>query len=151
MDSNAQMLRNVREVLGCNNIRSLEDLAPMRQTTLERRLSAAQDSLSPASIDSIYATWLQEQAFRAADVPPSQVIERWCHYLAYGGCSKKSLTIIWMQAALTVLDKWFSAMSPERVRQVRSAICDEISAKYPGHDLESAVDVDAMSRIRTSA
>ncbi|PNY29372.1 Uncharacterized protein TCAP_00721 [Tolypocladium capitatum] len=144
MDSNEQVLWNLREVVGLNGFRSLADLAPMRQEKLERRLTAAQHRLSPVSIASIYATWLQEQAFREAAMPPVHVVQRWCHYLAHRGCKKNDLLVVWMRAALTTLEKWCDAMSPDRVRDVRQAICDEIAASYPVGNPDIAVDVDAM-------
>ncbi|POR33029.1 Uncharacterized protein TPAR_06772 [Tolypocladium paradoxum] len=143
MDSKEQILRNLREVVGFNGIR-LDDLATMRQETIERGLTSALYRLSPASIASIYATWLEEQAFREAAMPPIHVVQRWCHYLAYHGCLKDDLLIIWMRAALTDLEKWCGAMSPEKVREVRQAIYDEIAASYPGGNAGTAFDVDAM-------
>lgn len=131
MDSKKEILRNVRGVLGCNGVRCLEDLAPMRQETLERRLTAANAKLQPTGKASIYATWLQQQAFRAKAAPPVTVIERWCHYLARRGCGKAMLQVVWMQAALTELDKWCGAMNSELVRDVRKHVFDTISATYP--------------------
>ncbi|KAM4056862.1 hypothetical protein HRG_003725 [Hirsutella rhossiliensis] len=144
MDSRDEILRNVREVLGCNGVRRLEDLAPMRQETIERRLTAAASKLQPASMASIYATWLQEQAYSGCAAPPAAVVDRWCHYLARRGCGKAMLQVIWMQAALTVLDKWCAIMSPERVRDVRKDVCDAIAAAYPGEQDSNVRQHDRM-------
>lgn len=132
MDSKDDILRNVRDVLGCSGVLRFEDLAPMRQETVERRLTAAEGRLQPASVASIYAVWLQEQACRHTASPPPPVVERWCRYLARRGCGKAMLQVIWMQAALSVLDKWCDVMSPERVRDVRRDVYDAIAAAYPG-------------------
>ncbi|KND93170.1 hypothetical protein TOPH_02230 [Tolypocladium ophioglossoides CBS 100239] len=150
MESKDQILWNLREVVGLNGFRSLADLAPMRQENLERRLTAAQYRLSPAGIASIYATWLQEQVFREGAMPPLHVVQRWCHYLAYRGCKKNDLQVIWMRAALTTLEKWCDVMSPDKVRDVRQAIYDEIAGSYPGDIPNTAMDVDAMPPTPTS-
>ena len=142
MDSKDQILWNMRKALGLSG---LGNLGTTRQDDLERRLTAAHYRLSPASIVSIYATWLQEQAFREAAMPPLHVVQRWCHYLAGRRCKKEDLLTAWMRAALTVLDKWCAAMAPEKVRDVRQAVYDEIDASWPGELHDTAMGDDATS------
>lgn len=144
MDSKEEILWNLREVMGLNGFRSLDDLGPMRQENLERRLTAARQLLSPVSIASIYGVWLQEQAFRELGMPPIHVVQRWCHFLAHCGCRKQELHVIWMRACLTHLDKWCNVMSPDRVRDVRQIIFEEITTCYPEEALNTAMDIDTM-------
>lgn len=142
MDSKEQILRNIREVVGFSGVRDF-DFSPVRQETIERRLKTAQDGLSPQ-----HRIRLRHMAAGAGAPcqrrPPPHVIERWCHYLAYKGCGKQALGTIWLQAALVHLNRWGLAMPAERVRDVRKAIQGEILAKYPRHDQDNAMDVDAM-------
>ncbi|PFH62350.1 hypothetical protein XA68_13944 [Ophiocordyceps unilateralis] len=139
MASQAEILNALRGPLGCNGVRSIEGMGPMRQETLERRLAAAQGQISRDTMAAIYATWLQEQVHRAQGPPPPAVLDAWCRFLIAHGCDKKILTIVWMQAALNALGKWCQVMTNEKVRDVRMSIVNEIAIRCPDAD---AMDVD---------
>ncbi|PHH84765.1 hypothetical protein CDD83_1427 [Cordyceps sp. RAO-2017] len=153
MDSRDQILHNVVHVLGCNGVRRLRDVGAMRQETMERRLAAARDQLSPAGMVSIYAVWLQEQAVRARGLPPAHVVARFAWFLAQRGCGRRLLTTVWLNAALGALDAWLEVMQPERVRNVRMAVFDEIRDVYPegAEEVSARGPVDADRRSRRSA
>ncbi|KAJ6444526.1 Major facilitator superfamily transporter [Purpureocillium lavendulum] len=130
LDSEEQMLHNAREVLGCTGLLTVSDLGGMRQSTIERRISAVRHRLSPASIASLYAVWLREQALRERGPPADAVVRQWVNFLASSGCDDQTATRIWTHAALMALGRWRDVMSDQRVRDVRADVRDAIQLHF---------------------
>ncbi|ODA77722.1 hypothetical protein RJ55_06324 [Drechmeria coniospora] len=131
MESYEAILDNVRTVVGCNGVRTLEEIAPMRQCTIERRLTAAQDRLSPDSLAAIYTVWLHEQILRIQSMPPRHIVQRWVYFLAHRGYGPESLRRLWMHAAFIELRRWTSAMLPAQSRDISETVVAVIRDDYP--------------------
>ncbi|KAK7418367.1 hypothetical protein QQX98_003987 [Neonectria punicea] len=95
MDSDHIIISNMREVVGCTGLRNFTDLGRMRQDTLEKRLTSAEQSLSPDSMAAIYTAWLCNQTPRMSGDAKLSAMKRWSGYLNLSGCSKFRATCLW--------------------------------------------------------
>lgn len=129
-DSRELMLENARGPMGCNGLRSLEELGQFRQERMEKRLGAACPSLSVESMASLYATWLQERVFRTAAVPDQAIINRWAGFLASRGLDEDAIVTIWHMAALTSLQQWVAVMDHHYVRDLRNNVAEAIRKSF---------------------
>lgn len=89
MDPQKTVLGNLRNVVGCNGLRTIVDLGIMKQATLERRLADTLGKLPVRSIASIYALWLRQNMGKLAeDLRLAEAVHRCCDYLVHDGCDR---------------------------------------------------------------
>lgn len=95
MDSDEQILENLRDVVGCNGVRDWTDLGKIKQKTIEKRLHVARHELSPESMTSIYARWLADQMLRIGGAERKAVVQTWSQFLAEHNCDIPLVLNVW--------------------------------------------------------
>lgn len=101
MDPLDVLLVNARDKMGCNGLRNLQDLAQMRQDTLEKRLGASQHKQTVRNILSIYTAWLWEKAYSSPPHEMPTIVEKWCKFLWEIGCTRDRALEAWNTVATT--------------------------------------------------
>ncbi|TWU76542.1 hypothetical protein ED733_007780 [Metarhizium rileyi] len=93
IDSPNRTINILQRIVGCNGLRSFEDLGKMRLETLRTRSRAVDHRLSRHSVVSMYILWLQAKALQE---PFSALpIELWCATLIAQRCSKGHVIAFW--------------------------------------------------------
>ncbi|KAF7557342.1 hypothetical protein G7046_g6069 [Stylonectria norvegica] len=141
MDPDHVVIKNVRDVVGCNGVRNFTDLGKMKQITLEKRLTAARPKLSSSSMMSIYAVWVRDQTFRVGGAERTYLVKVWCDYLASWGCPPRMVLSLWEDFARQPPPRFFS-IDQERLRSQMNAVGVELEKYYPPRPR----DIDTPSR-----
>ena len=131
-----------------NHVRCIGDLYSIRQETLEKRLTAAV-TLSPESVVSVYAEWMQyrllsdQWAEKLGTREKRSLVASFCSFALSSRCSKRKRNAIWKAAvnrALAHAGKSDKIMS--RVQQVQQ----DLQAWFDKADIGGPDFADAHDR-----
>ncbi|KAM5348114.1 hypothetical protein ACJ41O_007938 [Fusarium nematophilum] len=95
MDSEHDILTNIRKVVGLTGIRSFADLGRVRQDRLESRLAAVSGKLSSGSMGSICTLWLLHQVPLLGKGSRRRALSRWVAFVRRQGLYRERALAMW--------------------------------------------------------
>ncbi|KAH8173015.1 hypothetical protein LIA77_07270 [Sarocladium implicatum] len=103
MDLEYQIIRNLRGPIGMSNVRCLQDLYVVKPEKLAKRLTGVM-ALSPESLVSVYAEWLQyrlisdERSEKLSSREKSSLISGFCQFALSVMCTISKRKEVWNEA-----------------------------------------------------